>query len=101
MVHTAFVFYPGMHQMGPTPTPRFSSGNHHGKVDDEEFFTGLRSLTKPVHGNVLAWPGTSGSVSTLCPTKDSVSFVLGERVDQTSLGMSTHVEKKRKTVCFD
>lgn len=33
------------------------------KADNEGFFTDLRSPMKPVYGDILTWPVTSGDVS--------------------------------------
>lgn len=39
----------------------------------EEFFTALRSLGKPVWGDILGWPVTLGDIS-IRLSKDTFSF---------------------------
>lgn len=53
-------------------------------MHNEEFLTDLRSLSKPLWGDVLFWPGTLGDIS-ISLTKDNLSFVNCEITAQTSL----------------
>lgn len=67
-------------------------------MHNKEFFSDLRSLSKPVWGDVLAWPVTLGDIS-ISLTKDNFRFVNCEITAQTLLcNVYTCGGRKRKIV---